>query len=86
MIDKKLKDEEDAPKILAQKQSADRARKEQEAQKKQAEEDQRIMEKNKQDLEDRQDPSGAKRIKAKLDEENAKLFGIKKTDVEKLYD
>ena len=44
------------------------------------------MEKNKQDLEDRQDPSGAKRIKAKLDEENAKLFGIKKTDVEKLYD
>ena len=61
-------------------------KKQQEDAKRQAEEDARIKAKNELELADRQDPSGAKRIRAKLEEENAKLFGIKKTDIEKLYD
>ena len=45
-----------------------------------------IRARNEEEQADREDPSGAKRIKARLDEENAKLFGFKKTDAEKLYD
>ena len=81
-----MREEEDAPKIKAAKEAAERQKKQQEEARKQAEEEARIKAKNELELAERQDPSGAKRIREKLEEENAKLFGIKKTDVEKLYD
>ena len=53
MIEKKIKDEEDAPKIKAQQEEAARLKKQQDDAKRQAEEDARIKAKNEQDLAER---------------------------------